>query len=160
MKGVNDFKVWSTLFLLTLSFANSKLLANDAMAELTSQLEQAKGKVVYVDFWASWCKPCRKSFPWMNEMLSKYGEQGLTVITVNLDKERKLADQFLAENPASFKVIYDAEGVTAKAFQLKGMPNSFILGRNGEVHSSHVGFNDQKQDEYEAALKQLLSQSH
>ncbi|NVJ59017.1 MAG: TlpA family protein disulfide reductase [Gammaproteobacteria bacterium] len=131
----------------------------DVMVELQQQLAEAKGQVVYVDFWASWCKPCRHSFPWMNEMKAKYQDQGLKVITINLDKEKQLAEKFLDENPAAFDVIYDPDGITAKQFQLKGMPMSFTIDRMGRPFNSHVGFNEKKQDEYEQELIQLLSKS-
>ena len=68
----------------------------------TFVLERMRGKVVYVDFWASWCGPCRRSFPWMNEMQQKYGEQGLVIVGVNVDKKRSDADRFLAQLPATF----------------------------------------------------------
>ena len=83
-------------------------------------LEQAllehQGKVVYIDFWASWCVPCRKSFPWMNAIQEKYKQQGFTVVSINLDANKALAEKFLLEMPASFPVIYDPKGKIAKHF--------------------------------------------
>jgi cytochrome c biogenesis protein CcmG/thiol:disulfide interchange protein DsbE len=73
----------------------------------TISLSQQRGKIVYVDFWASWCGPCRQSFPWMNEMLGKYQAQGLEIVAINLDTGRAEADEFLAKNPASFTVLFD-----------------------------------------------------
>ena len=74
---------------------------------LDQQLNNAKGKVVYVDFWASWCIPCRKSFPWMNNLAAQYQTQGLIILSINLDHSRVLADEFLAQIPANFPVIYE-----------------------------------------------------
>jgi thiol-disulfide isomerase/thioredoxin len=147
-----------SLLLLSCAVASGALRA-DAIEQLQSKLEDAKGRVIYVDFWASWCKPCRHSFPWMNQMKAKYESQGLTIITVNLDKDKSLADQFIKENPATFEVIYDPEGVTARQFKLKGMPMSFTFDRNGKPVKSHVGFNDKKKAEYEAELIALLQQA-
>lgn len=90
-------------------------------------------------------------------MKAKYQDQGLKIITVNLDKERHLAEKFLKENQADFMVIYDPEGLTAKEFQLKGMPMSFTIDRTGQPFNSHVGFNEKKQAEYEQELIQLLA---
>lgn len=146
--------LWSTTLVLG-SWANS--VSADAVQTLQQQLQQAHGKVVYLDFWASWCKPCRYSFPWMNEMKAKYESEGLVVITVNLDKDAELARQFLQENPADFAILYDPEGATAKKYKLKGMPMSFVFNRSGQPVSGHVGFNDSKKAEYEAELVKWLA---
>ena len=74
------------------------------------ELSKMKGKVVYVDFWASWCTPCRKSFPWMNDLHKKYKDQGLEVVAVNLDKSRAPIDEFLKKTPADFTIAYDPSG--------------------------------------------------
>src|SRR5205807_6899132 len=79
-------------------------------------LEHMRGRVVYVDFWASWCGPCRRSFPWMNEMQRRYGDRGLTIVGVNVDKRRPEADRFLGQVPASFTIVFDAAGVTPSAW--------------------------------------------
>ena len=71
-----------------------------------------RGQVVWVDFWASWCTPCRRSFPWMNDMMARYSDQGFVIVGVNVDRERDLAEEFLAETPAGFPIVYDPEGST------------------------------------------------
>lgn len=103
---------------------------------------QFKGKVVYVDFWASWCKPCKKSFPWLNQLQQKYKDQGLVVLAINLDKEKHLADAFLEKIPSNFIVAFDPEGDTAKSFNIKGMPSSYLIDRNGYVIGRHSGFRE------------------
>src|ERR1700740_2946401 len=70
----------------------------------TVALDRLKGQVVYVDFWASWCGPCKRSFPWMNELAERYGDKGFTVVAVNVDKKREDAERFLASTPARFTV--------------------------------------------------------
>lgn len=102
-------------------------------------LTRYKGKLVYVDFWASWCGPCRASFPFMNDLVKKYGDQ-LAVVSVNLDEERQDANDFLEEIPADFSVIYDPEGGLAKQYGVRGMPNSFLFDRSGKLVSRHDGF--------------------
>lgn len=114
------------------------------------------GKIVYLDFWASWCAPCRRSFPWMNDMLARYADAGLAVVSVNVDAERKLADEFLAETPANFPVIYDPEGKLAAQWQLVGMPSSYLIGPDGNVISRHVGFRSESPEKYEAEIRRLL----
>ena len=120
------------------------------------QLDAYDGKVVIVDFWASWCVPCRRSFPWMNEMVAKYADQGLVVIAVNLDKERAAADAFLSEVPADFEIRFNPDASLAREFGVEAMPNSFVFGRDGELVARHLGFKVKRQDEYEAVLVQAL----
>jgi thiol-disulfide isomerase/thioredoxin len=115
-------------------------------------LANLKGRVVYVDFWASWCAPCKQSFPWMNEMQAKYGPKGLTIIGINVDKKREDADKFLSGTPAKFTVAYDTTGKVAEAYQPKGMPTSFLIGADGVVRAVHVGFRDKDRDELEREL--------
>jgi len=112
-------------------------------------LNQYKGKVVYLDFWASWCVPCRKSFPWMNQLTEEYSTADLVIIAVNLDKKEELAEEFLKENPANFDIFYDPKGVLAKRFKIKGMPSSVIFDRAGKPVAAHTGFFVKKIQQYE-----------
>jgi cytochrome c biogenesis protein CcmG, thiol:disulfide interchange protein DsbE len=123
----------------------------------TQKLSSLKGKVVYLDFWASWCGPCRQSFPWMNEMQSKYGAKGFQVVGVNLDAKRADADQFLGNWPAKFTVAFDAKGDTAKRFEVKGMPSSVLIGADGKVLAVHRGFKDEDRAELEAKFASALA---
>jgi thiol-disulfide isomerase/thioredoxin len=120
-------------------------------------LGQYRGKVVYLDFWASWCEPCRKSFPWMNAMQKAYGERGLVIIAVNVDTERKDADRFLNAVPASFHIIYDPEGELAQQYQLSRMPSSFIIGPDGHVAAHHEGFTRDSPRDGESEIQRLLA---
>jgi len=121
-------------------------------------LAQLEGKVVYLDFWASWCDPCRDSFPWMAEMKEKYGSDGFEVVAVNLDKERELADKFLNTMKVNFVVAFDASGESAEKYKLRGMPGSYLIGRDGNIQASHLGFNDKDKAKLEAVIKVLLQQ--
>lgn len=121
-------------------------------------LSMLEGKVVYLDFWASWCEPCRESFPWMAAMKEKYGSQGFEVIAINLDKERKLADQFLQVMDVNFIVAFDATGESATRYGLRGMPGSYLIGKDGNIHASHLGFRDKDKSKLETAIQKLLRQ--
>jgi thiol-disulfide isomerase/thioredoxin len=121
------------------------------------ELGPVHGKVIWVDFWASWCIPCRRSFPWMNTMHRKYGGQGLEIVAVNLDAERGPADGFLAETPAEFTVRFDPQGTLAERFEVQAMPSSYLLDAEGNVIASHFGFKLADTAEYEAQIKAALA---
>ncbi len=122
----------------------------------TVDLANYKGKVVYLDFWASWCVPCKSSFPWMNQMQEKYRDAGLQVIAVNLDAEMADASKFLSSNPASFTIAFDAKGQSAQRFQVKGMPTSLLIDRNGNLVLTHMGFNQGAREKLEASISTAL----
>jgi len=119
-------------------------------------LGEYSGKVVVLDFWASWCVPCRRSFPWMNEMQEKYASEGLVVIAVNLDNQASDAEVFLQHYPAEFSVFYDHERQLARQYAVEAMPSSFLIGRDGTITERHLGFKVAKTDEYEAAIVAAL----
>jgi cytochrome c biogenesis protein CcmG, thiol:disulfide interchange protein DsbE len=123
----------------------------------TVSLHDFRGKVVYVDFWASWCMPCRESFPWMSVMRDQYSAQGLVILSVNLDKKRDAADAFLERFPASFIVALDPAGKTAEAFHVEAMPTSFIVSRTGRIVYAHEGFELSKASTVEDHIKEALS---
>ena len=106
----------------SLAFACLSLTAAAADPSGGLDLARYRGKVVLLDFWASWCEPCRHSFPWLNEMQAKYAERGLIVIGVNVDRERADADRFLRDVPAGFDIVYDPDGSLAAQYDLPGMP--------------------------------------
>ncbi|MEO7256234.1 MAG: TlpA disulfide reductase family protein [Casimicrobium sp.] len=111
-----------------------------------------KGKLVYVDFWASWCVPCKQSFPWMNEMQAKYGDRGLHVLAINVDGKQADADKFLGQVPAKFQVAFDPTGQTPKQFAVKAMPTSYLVDGDGRVVYVHAGFRESDQKSIEAAI--------
>lgn len=124
----------------------------------TVSMNDYKNQVVYLDFWASWCGPCRQSFPWMNEMQARYGDQGFRVIAINLDDERANADRFLTEVQANFDIGYDPEGKTAEMYNLKVMPSSYLIDRKGNLVLAHKGFKTRDRASMESKIKQLVAQ--
>ncbi len=145
-------------FTLVLSFSIQAESLKQSQIALQAMLEQHQGKVVYLDFWASWCVPCRRSFSWMNKMQQQYHEQGFAVISVNLDADESLAKAFLISNVAKFPVIYDAKGHIAKHFKIKAMPSSMLIDRTGKIRQNHSGFFTHKVKRYEAEIVSLLQQ--
>jgi len=120
-------------------------------------LESLKGRVVFVDFWASWCAPCKRSFPWMNDLQRKYGDKGFTVVAINVDKRRADAERFLAQVPAAFAVVYDPEGKVPAAYGVKGMPSSYLIDARGNVVQVESGFNDDHAAAIEERIRTLIA---
>ncbi|KGJ94337.1 TlpA disulfide reductase family protein [Colwellia psychrerythraea] len=156
----NSLKTLVNLIIITMAlfFTTKGVLASGPVNEFEQAMAQHRGKIIYVDFWASWCVPCRKSFPWMNVMQAKHQNQGFVVLSINLDAEQKLAKKFLQQTPANFAIIYDAKGKLAQQFKLKGMPSSYLFDRKGKLISAHSGFNGKKQQLYEGEIEQALAQ--
>lgn len=119
-------------------------------------LQSLRGKVVYLDFWASWCSPCQKSFPWMNEMHRKYSDQGLVIVAVNADEKRGDASRFLAKVPADFIIAYDPEKKLASSLRPKAMPSSYIVAADGSIANRHIGFKEKMIFEYEKSIRSAL----
>ena len=152
------FSVFPIVFLLLLS---PLLYGNEIIPFTYSEaIKPYKGKVVYLDFWASWCAPCRKSFPWMNDLKNKFDNDKFVVVSVNLDADKKLAERFLSQVPANFSITYDPNGDLAGELQLKGMPSSFLINTEGKIVSAHMGFTEKKKLRYEQEIKELLQGNH
>ena len=121
-------------------------------------LKDLHGKVVLVDFWASWCSPCLSSFPWMDELQQRHGQQGLVVVAVNLDQDRALAEAFLKKTAPRFRIEFDTQGALAKQFGVQAMPTSFLIDRHGKVRITHRGFRTAQRAEREQQIRQLLEE--
>lgn len=119
-------------------------------------LAALRGQVVLLDFWASWCGPCKQSFPWMNAMHAKYAAQGLRVIAVNVDRKREDGERFLAQVPAQFTIAWDAAGTTPAAYGVKAMPSSVLIGADGRIAMRHAGFRADDTAPLEAAIAAAL----
>jgi thiol-disulfide isomerase/thioredoxin len=138
------------------------LKPGDAFPDLTQcglegTLPNLHGKIVLVDFFASWCDPCKESFPAMEELYHKYGRKGLVIVAVNVDRKKADMDDFLKQHPASFTVVRDAGDKLVKQVKIPTMPSSFLLGRDGKVYAFHRGFKGaETTKEYTAEIESLL----
>jgi thiol-disulfide isomerase/thioredoxin len=140
-----------------LVFAFACAMAVYAQAGTPGELDGFQGRVVYLDFWASWCEPCRRSFPWMQQLKQSYEAQGLTIIAVNLDHDRADADSFLRRFKPDFQIRFDPGGQWAERFKLRGMPTSILIDRRGVVRFTHVGFRAGDGPTYSRQIEQLLA---
>ena len=129
---------------------------NLAASDGEISLKDYQGKVLYIDFWASWCGPCRQSFPWMEAMQQKYKAVGVEFLAINLDDNREDAESFLKKQNVSFDIAFDPDGVTPKLYKIPGMPSSFIVSRKGVILFSHTGFNLGSIEAYEKHINDAL----
>lgn len=119
-----------------------------------------KGKVVLVDFWASWCGPCGESFPVMEELQKKYRPQGLVILAINEDEKKADMEDFLKTHKVSFTVLRDAAQKLVEAAGIESMPGSFLLGPDGRVMFAHKGFHgNETHKQYEQEIQTLLKHS-
>jgi peroxiredoxin len=117
-----------------------------------------RGKVVYLDFWASWCAPCRESFPFMNELQRELAGKGLQILAVSVDKTADAARNFLVRHPAQFATALDAAAACPAAYGLEGMPSSYLIGRDGTVRAVHIGFRERDKPEIHRQLVEALNE--
>lgn len=125
--------------------------------KLEGSIPNVTGKVLLVDFWASWCAPCKKAFPTLKEMHEKFSSRGALVVAVSVDEEKSEMEGFLKKNPVPFAVVRDPASALAEKLSVEVMPTSFVVGANGRIAAVHSGFHGdatRKQyiEELEAAL--------
>jgi YD repeat-containing protein len=143
-----------TLLLLAAILLSS--VSSATISDTGFDLESYRGKVVYVDFWASWCTPCRASFPFMQDMADEHGDS-LVIIALNVDKSRTDADQFLDQFDINFDIVYDPRGELAESFNVKGMPTSYLYDREGKLIGSHIGFKNKDINSLKTAIANAVN---
>lgn len=125
----------------------------------TMSLHNYQGKVVYLDFWASWCGPCLESFPFMNQLHTDLHSQGLEVVAVNLDEDLADGQSFLAQHPPKFTVVADADQQCARQLALKAMPSTYLIDRKGIIRATHLGFRAGEAAEFRKTVEAVLQEA-
>lgn len=156
------------VMLLVLAPAAHALDAGSPLPSLTAprlgrpgspvNLAALKGRVVYVDFWASWCVPCRLSMPALEALYRKHEARGFTVVGFNKDVEAADAERFLQRVPVSFPLAQDAKDAAARAFDVKAMPSGYLVDRRGVVRKVHRGFTAETASALEREVEDLLKE--
>jgi thiol-disulfide isomerase/thioredoxin len=121
-------------------------------------LSDYRGKVLLVDFWASWCVPCKASFPALDAIYREFQPRGLEVLAVNVDETQRNADSFLAAHPHRMTVLFDPKGIGPEAFGVKGMPTSFLIDKTGAIRFTHTGYAGSVEASYRKEIEQLLAE--
>jgi peroxiredoxin len=153
------------------AFAAVVLFAIPALADTTSpapqftlaakggsnvSLSQYKGQVVMINFWASWCGPCREEMPLLESIYKKYNKLGFTMIGVNVEPDSKAADEWLKATPVSFPILYDTDSKVSKLYEVAGMPSTVIIDRNGNLRKLHRGYKPGDENEYLDSIRSLI----
>jgi thiol-disulfide isomerase/thioredoxin len=120
------------------------------------RLSEYRGQVVLINFWASWCGPCRQEMPHLDSIQQKYQGLGFTVFGVNVEKDRAMADKVLRDIPVSFPILFDAENKVSEVYDVDAMPATVLVDRNGDIRFMHRGYKPGYELEYERQIKALI----
>lgn len=123
-------------------------------------LESYRGKVVLLDFWASWCPPCLASLPAYDELRAELGTEEFDVISVNVDANTQDAVDFLAERPVSFPVITDPDGEIGIPYKIRTLPRAFLLNRKGEISASYSSYDDDDKETLRQSIVELMHEKN
>jgi peroxiredoxin len=122
----------------------------------TINLAQYKGQVVMINFWATWCAPCRKEMPILESIYKKYNKMGFTLIGVNVEPDAKPAEDWLKATPVSFPILFDTKSEVSKMYGVSGMPTTVIVDRKGNVRFVHVAYKPGDENEYQDSIRKLV----
>lgn len=138
--------------------------ANDAAPDFTLKstqgdnlrLSEHRGEVLLVNFWASWCGPCRQEMPLLDALQQRYGDLGFSVVGVNVDKDSALANKLLKDIPVSFPVLLDNTGSVSASYNVSAMPTTVLIDRDGNMRYLHKGYKPGYEQDYEKQIKELI----
>lgn len=120
------------------------------------RLADLRGQVVMLNFWASWCGPCRQEMPLLDELYGRYNPTGFVLLGVNVDADPQEADKLLSEIPVSFPVLYDTNSKVSESYKVDAMPTTIFIDRDGKLRYLHRGYKPGDEDEYRKIVKELI----
>ncbi len=122
------------------------------------RLQEQRGRVVMVNFWATWCGPCRVEMPHLNRLYDKYRDAGFVLLGVNIDDEPRKAAEFASRLGLRFPVLWDADKKVSRLYDLAAMPSTVLIDRDGRVRHIHRGYRDGFEHTYEKQIRELLKE--
>ncbi len=120
------------------------------------RLQDLRGEVVMLNFWASWCGPCRQEMPLMDELYGQYKDLGFTILAVNVDENRDEAHRFLDAVPVNYPILYDPESSVSELYEVQAMPTTVMIDRDGNARYVHYGYQPGYEDDYEQQIRELV----
>jgi peroxiredoxin len=152
--------LFSVFFMTSLQALTLEKAAPDftlkSLSNNNIKLSEQMGNVVLLNFWASWCAPCRKEMPLLNDLHNKYEALGFSVIGVNVEQESGLAKSFISSYPVDFPILLDNSNKASKLYDVSAMPTTVIIDRNGVVRHLHKGYKSGDEKAYQKMVRQLL----
>ena len=128
----------------------------DARGGKEVSLAQYRGQVVMLNFWASWCGPCRQEMPLLESIYKRYNKLGFTLLGVNVEPDSEAAEEWLKNTPVSFPILYDKESKVSKLYDVAGMPSTVIIDRSGKLRVLHRGYKPGDENEYLDSIRSLI----
>ncbi|MCU7915270.1 MAG: TlpA family protein disulfide reductase [Candidatus Thiodiazotropha sp. (ex Gloverina cf. vestifex)] len=120
------------------------------------KLSELRGQVVMINFWASWCGPCRQEMPILDQLYQRYEPMGFTLLGVNVEEDSAAAEKVLREIPVSFPVLYDSKNQVSENYQVRAMPSTFLIDRDGKVRYLHKGYKPGYEEAYQQQVRELI----
>ncbi|MCU7811983.1 MAG: TlpA family protein disulfide reductase [Candidatus Thiodiazotropha sp. (ex Notomyrtea botanica)] len=120
------------------------------------KLSELRGQVVMINFWASWCGPCRQEMPILDQLYQRYEPMGFTLLGVNVEEDSAAAEKVLREIPVSFPVLYDSKNQVSENYQVRAMPSTFLIDRDGKVRYLHKGYKPGYEEDYQQQVRELI----
>ena len=120
------------------------------------KLSELRGQVVLINFWASWCGPCRQEMPRLDDLYQQYGELGFTLLGVNVEQDSAEAQRMLHDTPVTFPILFDSKNEVSKLYDVVAMPSTVIVDRDGNVRFVHKGYQPGYEDEYQTQVRALV----
>ena len=160
MKGFCVF-ILAWLAPLALAASSSGPAANFTLKSAGGEnirLSEYRGQVVLLNFWASWCGPCRQEMPELDALHQKYEGLGFTVFGVNVEQDRKMADKVLRDIPVSFPILFDDQNEVSELYDVDAMPVTVLVDRSGDIRFMHRGYKPGYEIEYEAQIRELVKE--
>jgi len=160
LKGIALAAVFASAALATSSSGPAPAFQLSGRGGKTIDLSQFKGQVVMINFWASWCKPCRDEMPLLEDIYKKYKPMGFTMLAVNVEPDTKEADAWLAKlsKPVTFPVAYDVDSKVSKLYKVETMPSTVIVDRKGNVRALHRGYKAGDENFYLTQIRTMLKE--
>ncbi|MBB3169779.1 TlpA family protein disulfide reductase [Simiduia aestuariiviva] len=120
------------------------------------RLSDLRGQVIMLNFWASWCGPCRQEMPLLDELSKRYSRAGFTLLGVNVEQDTAAGEKYLQDTPVSFPILWDPTSTVSKLYNIDAMPSTVMIDRDGNMRYLHRGYKPGYEKDYKKQIKELI----